>query len=291
MKKISLFFFLLFSSNIFGQKFSIGVSGGYGLGIQRDLIGVSSSDSYCNGHPCSNNPKDSIKGSLGKGVKINLNFDYKLNQHFKIGCNAVYNKGAAYSVDTADTDKSSYGINYYNSSYKSSGKLNNISQFQLVPNIKYQFGKKIKPYFQLGLVVGLFGRLTEEANSSDTDSFNYSIYNPFPLSLTYRDTTTTNTFHEKIVYKNGVSYGVNVAVGFDDMLTENLYFFAQVDYVDMYWTPKEYVVSEYNVNGVDKMSSISSYKIKNPKRAYSSINTMIGIRYCFGKASPPVANK
>ena len=281
MKKLLTVIFILISCSSFGQRYSIGLSGGYGLGVQRDLIGVNSSQEYRNGQEIIYSPKDTIKASLGKGLKINFNFDYQLNKYFRIGCDVVYHRGVTYAIDTNVDSHSTNGTNYSDYVYSGSSDFKKISQLQLIPNVKFQFGKVIKPYVKMGFVVGCFGRLTVEFNSSEKHSYNYSVYNPFIPSLYYVDTSYTYSIHEKVIYKDGISYGYTGAIGIDVASSKMLSFVFEISYVGMSWTPKESKVVEYTMNGEDKLDS--SLKVKNPARAYSSINTMIGIRYVFGK--------
>ena len=287
MKKIFSFIFILISCSLLGQKISLGLSCGYGLGVQRDVLGVNNSQEYRNGQAIISSPKDTIKGSLGKGLKINFNFDYQLNKHFLIGCDVVYSKGVTYSIDTNVKDHSTNGTNYSDFVISGSHDFKKISQLQLIPNVKFQLGKEIKPYIKIGLVVGCFGRLTEEFNSSNTHSYNYSVYNPVIPSLDWYDTIYSNSIHEKIIYKNGVSCGYTGAIGIDVASSPTLSFVFEVSYVGMSWTPKESEITEYTVNEVDKLNS--SMKVENRKWAYSSINTMMGLRYTFGKPVEPKA--
>jgi hypothetical protein len=282
MNKFLLFILIFLSGNIFGQKYSIGISGGYGFGIQRDTMGVNGNISKFSYSTTSNKTeKDIVKASFGKGLNINLNFDYTFLKYFRLGCDASYHKGAKVSVNNSYDSYTYYQDNNFSSKNDTAHYWNNISQWQFTPNIKMQYGNNTKLYIKLGMVTGLSGKMAEVINT--TSSHNDHYQSGFGYPPHYIDTSYSKTTHKLTDYRNGHSFGFNGTIGIDDAISDNFFIFAEVSYVRMKWSPKEYKIKEYTENNIDKLATVSSVKVENPTRAYSSINLLIGVRYAFGR--------
>jgi len=276
-KKVALLMFIsLFSIAAYSQ-FYINVGGGYNLGIANQ--------SLLNNDESTNNITkiENVKVSLGKGLNFGLNLGYMFNSNIGIDLQCSYLLGD----ETTSESKDNYtflNINFYD--YE---KISIKSQmFRVNPSIIIASGfDKLDPYAKFGVIFG-FGSI----------NLNY-------LDEEYEN----NQLEDKEVVKwkmdGGMAFGISSALGLMYHISDLISVYGELDLVGMSYAPIKGVMTEYTVNGADKLPNLTTddkeidfvdditYDYNNPPSSaepskelknylpYSSIGLNIGVRFSF----------
>jgi len=276
-KKVALLMFIsLFSIAAYSQ-FYINVGGGYNLGIANQ--------SLLNNYERTNNITkiENVKVSLGKGLNFGLNLGYMFNSNIGIDLQCSYLLGD----ETTSESKDNYtflNINFYD--YE---KISIKSQmFRVNPSIIIASGfDKLDPYAKFGVIFG-FGSI----------NLNY-------LDEEYEN----NQLEDKEVVKwkmdGGMAFGISSALGLMYHISDLISVYGELDLVGMSYAPIKGVMTEYTVNGADKLPNLTTddkeidfvdditYDYNNPPSSaepskelknylpYSSIGLNIGVRFSF----------
>lgn len=212
----------------FGQGFSVEVNAGYGMPMAKELVAYNSSSSD-NGMNWSGTD-EGVYSSYGAGMNFGLNLAYMLNENLGFGLNTNYLLGS--KIESTY----SYTTTGYNSSGTTTYKGKMI---RITPNIILSAGEGgIQPYAKLGLALGV-------GSSIDVRD-------------EYTNSTPTN---EVMAYKfdQGMAFGgfaeLGIAIGIGDNLGVNV---ALTGY-NMNWAPKHGILTEYTVDGIDQLPSMTTY--------------------------------
>ncbi len=166
---------------------------------------------------------ENIKLSLGKGLNAGINVGYMFNENIGIELGAQYLIGSK----TTATDKS---LNGDVSTLEMSSKM-----IQLKPSLVIATTmKNVTPYAKLGLLLGT-GKVTSD----------------------FEDKSGTFTTTQTTELKKGLAIGFNAAIGVNFPMSKNLTFSAEINSVNLQYSPKKGTVTEYTVNGADKLSTLS----------------------------------
>lgn len=180
---------------------------------------------------------ENIKMSFGKGVSAGVNLGYMFNENlgFDLGINyLVGGKTNATSKQiNGDYDKSTV-----------SAKM-----IQIKPSVVLATKiKNVMPYAKLGLVLGS-AKVTEAGENKSASTI----------------------ISQKIELKNGLAIGFNAAMGVNIPMNKKLTFSAEVNTINMQYSPKKGTQTEYKVNGADKLSTLSIYQ-KEVKYVKKEVN-------------------
>jgi len=276
-KKVALGMFIsLFSIAAYSQ-FYINVGGGYNLGIANQ--------SLLNNYERTNNIEkmENVKTSLGKGLNFGLNLGYMFNGNIGIDLQCSYLLGDETTGESED-NFTFFDINYYDFE-----KISIKSQmFRVNPSIIIASGfDKLDPYAKFGVIFG-FGSI----------NLNY-------LDEEYEN----NQLEDKEVVKwkmdGGMAFGISSALGLMYHISDLISVYGELDLVGMSYAPIKGVMTEYTVNGADKLPDLTTdakeiefldeitYDDDNPPSTaepskelkfyfpYSSIGLNIGVRFSF----------
>ena len=276
-KKVALGMFIsLFSIAAYSQ-FYINVGGGYNLGIANQ--------SLLNNYERTNNivKMENVKTSLGKGLNFGLNLGYMFNGNIGIDLQCSYLLGDETTGEFED-NFTFFDINYYDFE-----KISIKSQmFRVNPSIIIASGfDKLDPYARFGVIFG-FGSI----------NLNY-------LDEEYENNILENKVIEKWKYNGGMAFGISSALGLMYHISDLISVYGELDLVGMSYAPIKGVMTEYTVNGADKLPNLTTddkeidfvdditYDYNNPPSSaepskelknylpYSSIGLNIGVRFSF----------
>jgi hypothetical protein len=276
-KKVALGMFIsLFSIAAYSQ-FYINVGGGYNLGIATQSL-------LANYESTNDIEKiENVKTSLGKGLNFGLNLGYMFNGNIGIDLQCSYLLGDETTGESED-NFTFFDINYYDFE-----KISIKSQmFRVNPSIIIASGfDKLDPYAKFGVIFG-FGSI----------NLNY-------LDEEYEN----NQLEDKEVVKwkmdGGMAFGISSALGLMYHISDLISVYGELDLVGMSYAPIKGVMTEYTVNGADKLPNLTTddkeidfvdditYDYNNPPSSaepskelknylpYSSIGLNIGVRFSF----------
>jgi len=276
-KKVALGMFIsLFSIAAYSQ-FYINVGGGYNLGIANQ--------SLLHNYESTNNivKIENVKTSLGKGANFGLNIGYMFNGNIGIDLQCTYLLGD----EATGESKSTY--TFYNTKYYDYEKISIKSQMIRVnPSIIIASGfDKLDPYARFGVILG-FGSVTYTN-----------------LNEEYENNILENKVIEKWKYNGGMAFGLSSALGLMYHISDLISVYGELDLVSMSYAPTKGVMTEYTVNGADKLPDLTTdakeiefldeitYDYDNPPSTaepskelkfyfpYSSIGLNIGVRFSF----------
>ena len=168
-----------------------------------------------------------IKFSFGKGINAGVSFGYMFNENIGAELGVQYLIGGK----TKYTQTNNLGFGTSTTSGNVSAKM-----VQIKPSIVLATTiKNTTPYAKFGMVIGS-GKITSNENTTSTPSF------------------TTNQTAE---FKGGMAVGFTAAMGLNFSMSENLSIGAEINMVNMQYTPKKATITKYTENGVDKLATLS----------------------------------
>lgn len=194
------------------QKFYVGISSGYAIGIanQRGDLVSSYVEFYTDTYQFKNVPY-----SFGKGWNIGGLLGYRLNKNVAFEIQTSYHQSAdVYQEDVTITNL--YGIR----DTHTEGKTIMSKMFRVIPSLVLQVGnEKINPYMKLGAVIG-FGSINTEATSSFVSSMQV-------LELSYNK-----------VDKGGTAFGGKGTLGVDYILSSKWSIYSEFYFITMSYAPE-----------------------------------------------------
>jgi outer membrane protein W len=212
--------------------------------------------------------RELVKFSYGKGINAGLNLGYMVNE------NIGFELGLGYLIGgkTKATEKYTGGQTDFSTS---------AAAIQIKPTIVLATTiDKVSPYAKFGLVIG-----STTIKSTSEDKYGSNI-----------DITKTTT-------KGGMAIGFNSAMGILFPVNSKLSISAEVNMINMQYSPKKSSVTLYTENGVDKLntwtirdketefvksitapttggSGVPTQSLSTPV-AFGSIGINVGIKYSF----------
>ena len=262
------------------KAFSIGLIYTYGAADPTQVIGEKSSYNRNNYYVQGDSTK--VNGSYGAGNNVFLIAEYSLKKHFSFLIMAGYHKGLSYETSRYDHDNLNYAYSHSETEKKETHTFNNISQYQLNPEVKFWFGYKIRPYFILGFVWGFRNKMTEDINTSYKNNWQVQ----FPPSSSSSSSTSEITK----LYSKGMTYGILGGSGLDCKISSRVIVFSEISYTWMHWSPQHSTITKYIENGVDVLPGLPSSTVNTDygtsaklNKPYNSINFTTGIRFILGE--------
>jgi hypothetical protein len=201
-----------------------GVGGGIGLCYYDPCDYYYDEDYY---YPEYDNLK-SVGFTPGHGFNINIAAGYRLNKHMAVELGLRDFFGT--NIKTTYTANGEGGT--YTDTYKTRGMM-----FQVVPAFVLNAAMdKWDPYARFGLIIGAVPRIYEKEEEKDA----------------------SNTTNYEGVYKGGIPLGFNAALGVNYSLSDRFQLYGEVNCNGINYTPKKYLLTLYNENGVDQLGSLST---------------------------------
>jgi len=226
MKKLSIFKVVLVSLLLTAGSVSVKSQGAYvsanlGFGFpmsSQDIEGFMNETSGSN-----STTREQIFMSFGKGLNFGGTFGYMFNKNVGAELGISYLMGGK----TKATDDYSDG----KTDYSFSGKM-----LRFVPAIVITAGSEgLNPYARFGFVIGKASLKQEFEDNDDGD-----------------------ITKGKLKYSGGMSFGVNAAVGAMFSLNDKMSFFAELNSVNMSYSPNKAEFTELTYNGTDMLPDLTT---------------------------------
>jgi hypothetical protein len=240
LKKTVLTLFTLTATLGFSQGLYIDAGVGYSLPFNASTEIISSSDftsmyNFDLGESSYSDVNKNVPLSLGKGFNAGASVGYMFNKFVGAELQLNYLIGASTSAESSytDTDIDNGMTTSYTEKYTTSLSSN---MFRATPTLVVKTGfDKINPYAKLGVVLG-FGSTTIEQESTGTG---------FDQTM-------------KMEYTGGVAIGLNASVGVLFETEGMVSYFVEVNSVNMNHSYTTGEITEYKVNGMDELGSLST---------------------------------
>ncbi len=227
MKKLSILKMVLVSLLITVGSLSAKSQGAYvsanlGYGFPMSSQAVEGYTNVSSGN--NSTTQEQIFLSFGKGLNFGGTFGYMFNKNVGAELGISYLMGGK----TKATDDYSGG----KTDYSFSGKM-----LRFVPSIVVTAGSDgMNPYARFGFVIGKASLKQKFEDNDDGDK-------------------TIGT----LKYSGGMSFGVNAAVGVLFGLNDKMSFFAELNTVNMSYSPKNAEYTELTYNGKDMLPDLPTY--------------------------------
>lgn len=229
MKSSFLKTFLILSAFVFcigklnAQKMYFKINTGYGF-----KMGSQNSEyfNFINRSDGSNNTVyEQINFSLGKGINLGGSFGCMFNKNIGTEIGLNYLIGYKYEASLKpNTGNPSY-------LYLSSRMI------RINPSIVLSTAnEKINPFAKFGFIIG-------------------------SGSILYEEDEYVSGSQEETKYKmnGGFAFGLSSALGISYKLNDNIDLYGELNMINMSYSPKKAEMTEYKVNGVDKLSEVPTY--------------------------------
>ncbi len=194
------------------------------------------------------NTEDQINVSLGKGLCINGSLGYMINGNlgFEVGMSYLIGaKITATKTSTNTTYITDLSVSKDEDTYTYQAKM-----FRLNPTVIIASGMEgINPYAKFGMTLG-FGSFTAEQSKNNTTTMKRT-------SLGKADTVITSNTSAKNELSGGMAIGFNATLGCAFTVSENISIFAEINMVNMSYSPDKNELTEYTVNGVNQLPNMT----------------------------------
>jgi hypothetical protein len=294
MKKITILAGIcMLSYNLFSQNIYIKAYGGYGFGIQKDYFTL---DSYYYSENIDTSYSyysyEIVKLSNGEGVKFGLAVGTDITKNLAFELSGTYSKGK--SAECSFEEVYSYDY-YYDALIRfNSGFYMENKAVQITPEFVLKSSHaKIAPYVKVGAIIGFtWLRENQEVRLSNTMPGYY------PLE------SWTMVFE----YNRATSFGLATALGCEFLLFDNVYAFAEANYINLNCSPAKGEYTEYKYRGEDQLETLTDSEKyiefveeytdldnndpdeprKSLKQSYSlsNVGIMGGLRFCINFNKP-----
>jgi hypothetical protein len=232
MKKYTLlvFFIFLMRFTLHAQeansddRWSVRLDGGYGIG----LCDYDPCDYYDEDYYPSYDTHKSIGFEPGRGFDINAGATYMFTKNI--------------GVDLGVTDFFGSPImqkinNYYGENNSSTSRQYKGMIFEVIPSVVFDLNLgKVDPYARFGMIIGAYPLI----NLKETEIQNGT------------------TFEYTGKYMGNVPLGFSAAAGVKYNLTDHLGIYGEFTCNGINYTPKEYKLTKYTVNGIDEYSTLTN---------------------------------
>lgn len=254
MKKITILTLIsFFSLSLFAQTFYIKPFLGYGFNMNGEDI-TESSYYFYEDYDTINDyySYEAFKMCNGKGLRYGVAAGIDVSQNIAFEFGVLYTKSQSSEVTYTDDGvydfSTTYSLNLLHSYYFKS------SSWQVSPEISINCNPGLfTPYLKLGAVIGF---------TKIKDSYEMAVTTYLPG---YRPFENINSAME---YDRKSSVGVTSTIGCDIYIADNFYLFTELRYTNIYCTPTNGEIIEYNVNGDDELKSLN-----NSQRYYEFVES------------------
>jgi hypothetical protein len=229
MKKIILSLCLVAIGGIcLAQKVYFKLSGGYGLPVATQDVGTNYFYNYNNQTQESDSKIENVSASYGAGMNFSGGAGFMFSKNLGFDLTVQYLIGKKYEITQRE-------------SYTGQGKEESIETRRgravfFNPSLLVSPGPKL-PYARVGVVIGSPKVKSEESYYYDLDG--------------------TNTQETESVYRKGTAFGIQGAIGYNFMISNNIDIFVEANFIGMTYYPKENEVTKYMNDGTDNLADLS----------------------------------
>lgn len=232
MKLNYLFYFIVLSSfsQLYSQQFYLKAFGGYGIGTSPDVITTTvtqlplfSSVSSTTYHTKTYSFGEGLDASIAAGYKIltNLNVEMEIGYHRSTEVNYESSFSSPPSED------------------KYENKLT-ARTFNFIPSVVLHTEiSSIKPYLKIGPVISIAGI-------------------DYTRNIMSKIGSTANSTHFLYEYRGGITFGVSSSAGIQYSLGRGISIMFEINNKNMTYSPKEGEITEYTVNGVNRLEELKA---------------------------------
>lgn len=175
-----------------------------------------------------------VKGSFGQGVNAGVRFGYMFSPWMGVDFGVNYLMSGKMKATSSYTDNSTFsGYNSTSSNTVYTGRM-----LRLNPSfVMMQDNGTISPFARVGLVLGV-GSVSVDYHESDSNGDSWS----------YR-----------MVVNGGVAVGFSGDLGVKYLLSDHISFIGSLNLIGMSYSPKRGEVVSYIENGVEYVTSLTTY--------------------------------
>jgi hypothetical protein len=175
-----------------------------------------------------------VTGSLGKGILANLRIGYQISKAI------AFDLGMSYLIGGKITGSSSYKDQYGNT-ISNSGSESHALIFNLNPAISISHAQNLFGFYaRSGILIGIAPKLISD-NTVNNSSGSSSYYNRV----------------QKTEFTGGVPFGFSNSLGITYSITPSISIVSELNLYTQSWAPEKSVITEYRLDGVDKLYSLT----------------------------------
>ncbi len=228
-----IFFFLMSVQQASSQQSYYGINTGYGLNFaSQDLYLYNDSKSNHSSGESTYSIEQNVV-SLGSGLNFGAFYGYKFNKSFGVELGASYLLGATFTGEREGIRPELEYLWHSRNSIKA-------NMFRLSPAITIGTAiNDIGLYARFGAVLG-FG----------------SVYREFIFSSMSSGIASSQT--TKIKSSGGMGLGLTGGVGITYSLSSKWSLFGEVNVISMSYSPAKSKLTEYTVDGIDQLSTLTT---------------------------------
>ncbi len=231
LKRILLLFLLLAFQIANAQKLYFSIGGGPSFGMAKEPYSNFYDIDVVN---TSTELETANLISFGKGFNSRFRLAYRLTENLDIAIEASYLQGGKNSYSQSRLVDN-------NNEFRLSERRVDVfgNMWSISPNLVFSpFNTRISPYIRIGPSLN-FGRTYEEVE--------------------YKYLTTTISTEE---FTGPVSWGFLADLGVKYLADENWEIFAEIRFHSFSFEPTESQITQYEIDGVDQLASLNTYKRK-----------------------------
>ena len=208
---------------IHAQGFMLNAGLGYGMNAVSSMLGDEQTIPSSGG-----TSHKLVKGSFGSGLNFGIGAGYMFNENIGAEIGFNYLMGSKTTITSTDASSSPTVTNK---------DVWSAKMIRIIPSIVITAGDgKIRPYAKVGLVMGMGGKLTDDATSTDG----------------------TNNAEQVDEYTGGTAIGFASSLGIHIGLSDNLMIFGELGMVGQAWAPKKDMVTKSTLNGTDVLGTMTT---------------------------------
>jgi hypothetical protein len=194
--------------------------------------------------------RESVTGSFGEGFRSGITAGYRFSTRLGVEMAANYYSSESKTMAETTNRLYAYNPNTTAATYLSFDAEGKIKAFDLVPAVVMFLGQfhGFEPYTKVGVIVPVHGTLNIDTNKE---------------LLTYAGGNLVNTtkISQTDVVKPNVTVGFMAALGTSYKLGNHISAFAEIEYRNFTVHGKTKETTDYSVNGVDQLSTLSTAAI------------------------------
>lgn len=194
--------------------------------------------------------RESVTGSFGEGFRSGITAGYRFSTRLGVEMAANYYSSQSKTMAQTTNRLYAYNPNTTAATYLSFDAEGKIKAFDLAPALVLFLGEShgFEPYTKVGVIVPIHGTLNIDTNKE---------------LLTYAGGNLVNTtkISQTDVVKPNATVGFMASIGTSYKLGNHISAFAEIEYRNFTVHGKTKETTDYSVNGVDQLSTLSTAAI------------------------------
>jgi len=276
--------FIVNSNEAKAQKLYIKPGIGYSAGVGKTYYSTQNYYSKISQDTTTDSYRNQLaKFSYGKGFNYELMIGSRISDRINIELSLFYHKSKENELKKTE----SYDIiDAFNIDYKYTFLITGYS-YGVKPNLLYYFNNNsFRPYAKVGASI---------AFNSLKENINIDLYNTIPG---YKP---IENIQYKSKYEKEICLGFHLGGGFEITMLQNLFFFTEIYYLQLNYSPKNAEITEYIVNGENTLNDLTTnerylefvesyssndnlndntpYKKLKTKESFSQLGFLLGFKF------------